>query len=271
LPREFIESHADRFEKTPHFRALLGEPAIRSAILNDPVTLPHHDDREGYWPNNPLGYWLSGASDLREIQRYVPAEAFAHILDFGGASGRMARHFTLLDNVRSVTIAELSPSHVSWVDAHFGPKVRPVKVCPQPHFPLADSSMTCCVGMSVFTHIDACETGWLAEINRVLVDGGWAFLTIHCERAWARMRETPLGALVGDEKFEALRASESMPEERMVFNYKPGTRYHCCNTFARPEYIRRSWGRWFEVVGIYDLTHHFQSAVVLRKAGGSRG
>ena len=57
-----------------------------------------------------------------------------------------------------------------WCDQHFGPAVRGVKVSQQAHFPLADRSISLCVGLSVFTHIDSFESAWLAEIERVLED-----------------------------------------------------------------------------------------------------
>jgi hypothetical protein len=155
---------------------------------------------------------------------------------------------------------------VQWIDEHFGGKVRPVKVFPQPHFPLADNSITLCVGISVFTHIDASESGWLAEINRVLTNGGWAYLTILNEYTWERIRENPPHALVDDQSFlELCQPSKPMPAERLVFDYKPGTKYHCCNTFVSTDYVRRSWARWFEVVGIHPGGHNRHAVVVLRK------
>jgi hypothetical protein len=62
--------------------------------------------------------------------------------------------------------------------------------------------------------------------------------------------------------------ASAMPEERMVFHFKPGTIYHCCNTFVHTNYVRRCWGKWFEVAAIQPNAHHgFQTVVVLRKNG----
>lgn len=161
-------------------------------------------------------------------------------------------------------IADLNVNHVQWVSEHFTEKIRAVKVCPQPHFPLRDESISLCVGFSVFTHIDANESGWLAEIDRVLSPDGWAFLTIHAEQAWQYYGKNPGWGLQDDERFLSM-CDGPMPCDRLVFDYKPGTRFHCCQTFMTTDYIRRIWGRWFNVVGIYDSPNYAHSAVLMRK------
>ncbi|RIK70000.1 MAG: hypothetical protein DCC67_20965 [Planctomycetota bacterium] len=265
LPRDFLNDPLEAATVDAHLRDMFSQPATRRAIETDSLPIPHIDDREGYEPTCHLNYWLSGAADLLAIRSHIPSAAFARVLDFGGASGRLTRHLAAAADVRCVTVADLNRNHVQWIDEHFGPKVRAVKVSSQPHFPLPDGSITLCVGLSVFTHIDVWESGWLAEIHRVLADGGWAYLTVHAERAWESMRDRPMPALMDNEQFMALRL-RPMPSERIVFDFKPGTVFHCCQTFLSSAYIRGAWGRWFDVVGIYDKPNHFHSAVVLRKA-----
>ena len=268
LPRDFLNDLADVAHIEPYWRPLLEDPAILADIERDEVPIPHVDDREGYWPDSHLSYWLSGAADCRALRGMIPGEALAHVVDFGGATGRVARHIAAADESQRVTIADLSPNHVQWVDENFGSKVRSVKVCPLPHFPLADRSITLCVGFSVFTHIDEHESGWLAEISRVLVDDGWAYLTVHSEHTWASIAERPVPSLANDEQIVSLcQPGRPMPAQRLIFDYKPGTKYHVCNTFVTSDYIRRSWGRWFEIVGIHPGGHHHQTVVVLRKRG----
>jgi SAM-dependent methyltransferase len=266
LPRDFLRDAQQVAKVEPHWRSLLDDPAIIAAMDRDEVPIPHPENREGYYANCHLNYWLSGAVNLRTVRSVIPAETLARVLDFGGATGRFARHAAAADESEVVTIADLSLNHVQWVDENFGPKVRSVKVCPQPHFPLPDRSITLCVGISVFTHIDEHESGWLAEINRVLADGGWAYLTILSEDTWTKIRENPPKGLAEDQKFLALwRPGEPMPAERLVFDYKPGTKFHCCNTFVSTDYVRRSWGRWFEIAGIHLGLHNRHTVVVLHK------
>ncbi len=258
----------------PRIRALLDEPATLRAIERDQIPLPATIDREGYHGDLHFAYWLSGVEDLRMVERLLPQASFRHVLDFGGASGRFARHVVLADESAKVTIADLNVNHVEWVDQHFGPSVRAVKVSPYPYFPLADGSVTLCVGLSVFTHIDSYETGWLAEVHRVLADGGYALLTVHSEQTWNVLpaQAELLKRLLRDPDFkEAFRPGEPMPAGRHVYTSNPNSIEHNCNVFMDSNYIRQRWGRWFEVVDVAHRAHHnFQGAVILRKTSGSR-
>jgi SAM-dependent methyltransferase len=269
LARDLLNDPAQSAALDEPRRALLAQPGTLELIRRDDVPIPATDDREGYSNNQHLDYWLSGLEDFRLVESMVPREALANVLDFGGATGRFARHVLLAHAAAKVTIADLSLNHVLWCTEHFGPALRAVKVGATPHFPLADRSISLCVGLSVFTHIDSFETGWLAEINRALVDGGHAFLTIHSEHTWPLLhtRQWPLEAMRQDPKFTAqYLQGQPMPGERLVYDYQPGTIYHCCNTFLHTDYVRRSWGRWFDIVEIRPLAHFgFQTVVLLRK------
>lgn len=269
LARELVRDPRQVESVDPRLRGLLDRPEVLAAIERDETPIPATKDREGYFDDRHLSYWLSGFDDLQIVQRLTPGCSLKRVLDFGGASGRFARHVALADERARVTIAELDVNHVAWVDKHFGASVRSVKVSPYPHFPLADGSVSLCVGLSVFTHIDSYESGWLAEINRVLEPGGYAFLTVHNEDTWEVLPNVPhlLGLLNGCELFRDLyRGGAPMPEGRHVFDYNYRSIEYNCNVFMHSDHIRRSWGKWFEVVGVYPRAHHdFQTAVVLRK------
>lgn len=253
----------------PRLRPLLEETATLDAIQRDRVPLPATVDREGYCGDQHLVYWLTGVEDLRMVQRLVPNVSFRHVLDFGGASGRFARHVVLADDSAQVTIADLNVNHIEWVDRYFGPEVRGVKVSPYPYFPLADGSVTFCIGLSVFTHIDSYESGWLAEVHRVLAEGAYALLTIHSEETWTVLpsQAAVLKRLQRHPEFNnAYQLGEPMPPGRHVYTTNPNSIEHCCNVFVDSDYIRQRWGRWFEVVEIAHRAHHdFQAAVILRK------
>ena len=274
LPRDLLCDVRQIAAVDQQFRPLLDNPAVRDAIERDSIPVPAPQDREGYFDDRHLSYWLSGYDDLRVVRGVVPAGAMQRVLDFGGASGRFARQVILADANATVTIAELNVNHVAWVDEHFGRSVRAVKVSPYPHFPLADGSVTLCVGLSVFTHIDSYESGWLAEIHRVLAAGGYAFLTIHSEHTWPLFAGRPdlQSKLTRDPRFDLLfRADEPMPAERLVFTYEIESIEQNCDTFFHSDYIRRCWGRWFEIVDIRPQAHHgFQTVVVLRKSSRDR-
>jgi SAM-dependent methyltransferase len=258
---------------SPRHCAYLDEPSTLEAIQRDRVPIPATIDREGYYDDRHLGYWLSGIEDLRMVRKLVPEVSFRHVLDFGGATGRFARHVVLDDPTAQVTVADLNVNHVEWVEQHFGQSVRGVMVSPYPYFPLAYRSVSFCVALSVFTHIDSYESGWLAEIHRVLADGAYALLTIHSEETWPALTTHPslIKKLMRDPQFkEAYRLDEPMPAGRQVFAWNPNSIEHNCNVFMDSAYIHHRWSRWFEVVDIAHRAHHdFQAAVILRKKSGS--
>jgi len=263
------------------FRPVLDDPAAPQAMDRDNIPIPAIEDRESYFPGQHLTYWLSGLHDLRMMEKCVPQTAFAHVLDFGGASGRVARHVIQAHPDAQVTIAELNINHVDWVNRYFGPQVRGVKVSPYPQFPLPDESVSLCVAYSVFTHIDTYETAWLAEISRVLANDGYAVLTIHSEHCWPQSADAwrqasqhermLLDTLQQSPGFEDLyRPGEPMPFDRMAFDYTPNSIEHNCNVFMHTSYVRQVWGKWLEIVDIVPRGHYgFQAVVVLRKRPAS--
>jgi ubiquinone/menaquinone biosynthesis C-methylase UbiE len=247
---------------------LLEEREVIEAIERDEVPVPATEDREYYYDQMHLNYWLSGLADLREVRRLVPNASLSHVLDFGGATGRFARHVPQAMPSATVTIADINHNHILWCNEYFGPAVRAVEVsqycC---HFPLPDNSVSLCVGLSVFTHIDRHESGWLAEMHRVLEPGGYAYVTIHSEDTWVRL--PALKSMTGmklDPQFKALYQAHptNLQAERLVFNYQPGTIYHYCNTFFHTDYIRRVWGKWFDVVNVCQGWK--KTEVVLKKS-----
>jgi SAM-dependent methyltransferase len=251
------------------YSALLMEPRTVVAIEKDSAPIPAISDREGYSGGKHLAYWLSGLADLRMVQQLVPATCFKNVLDFGGASGRFARHIPLEHESAKVTIAEVNVNHVEWVEQHLGAAIQAIKVSPYPHFPLEDRSMSLCVGLSVFTHIDSYETGWLAEVHRVLEVGAYAVLTIHSEDTWPLLptRRDSFENLQRHPEFRsAFRLGAPMPRGRQVYVYNPNSTEYNCDVFMHSDYVRARWGRLFEIVDIVPRAHHgYQAAVVLRK------
>jgi hypothetical protein len=267
--REAYRQPSNLKELEGRLRGLLDDPTTIKLIERDGAQIPAAANREGYFAENHLAYWLSGLADLRMVQQLIPSARYGHVLDFGGASGRFSRHVPLAVPSAQVTVAEININHVDWIDQYFDTPIRAIKASPIPHFPLADSSVTLCVGLSVFTHIDAYETTWLAEVHRVLGEGCHALLTIHSEHSWDALSTRPwmLELLQTDPNFsQTYRPGEPMHAERLVYNYATASKDYNCNVFTTCAYIHRVWGRWFEVVDIAPRAHHdFQTAVVLRK------
>lgn len=264
LPRDFLHDAAQRAAVEPEFLPLLEERGVIEAIERDEVPIPATADREHYSGPRHLSYWLSGLATLREVRCVIPDASLDHVLDFGGATGRFSRHVVQAEASATATIADLNHNHILWCNEYFGPAVRAVKVSEYCHFPLADESVSLCVGFSVFTHIDTFESGWLAEINRVLQRGGYAYFTIGTEDTWLKLATSgSMANMRFDPEFAAFyQAHPTLPSERVVIDHKPGTMFHCCNTFVHTDYVRRVWGKWFDVV---EMRHGWKTGVALKK------
>jgi hypothetical protein len=261
-PRQFAKA------KELWLGPLLDDPRVLDSIQADPVPIPSTSDREGYYADRHLAYWLSGRSDIDAIHSSpVPKSALRSVLDFGGASGRVARHILLANQTSDLTIAELNVNHVEWVETYFPSTVRPVKISVYPHLPLEDRSITLCTAFSVFTHIDAYQSGWIAELHRVISNDGWAFVTIHSEDTWSLLPDIYVYQTLKDnDEFKRLfRPGGPMPSDFLVFDYNPDSIEYNCNVFAHSDYIRQRWGKWFDVVSIIPGAHAYQTAVILHK------
>ena len=58
-----------------------------------------------------------------------------------------------------------------------------------------------------------------------------------------------------------------MPAERLVFEYEATSHDHASNVFHHSDYVRRVWGRLFEIHSITPRASVlYQTMVVLRKA-----
>src|SRR5690606_31208307 len=145
-------------------------------------------------------YWLSGLRDMGHLR--ATAENLGlevrDYLDFGCASGRVVRHAALQwESLRRVVGIDLNRRHIDWIGKFLPARIEAIQGHSIPCLPLGDASIDLVSAFSVFTHIEAFETTWLAELRRVLRPGGLAWITVHSEHTWRELDETwPLyGAL----------------------------------------------------------------------------
>lgn len=250
----------------------------------DPYPLPCTQDREKYHGDRHYDFWLSGLKDyllitqrLREHGVEVNASGGPpkgwRVLDFGCASGRVLRHFVCQGDDLDVWGCDIALSHVQWIDRHLGPRPRVFHNHALPHLPLEDNSFDLVYAFSVFSHIDDFEGAWLLELRRILRPGGFAYLTTHTDHTWKilkpehgiynNMLTRPFTATpevkIGPEMFQA-----PLPHERVVFAVKGATVYGK-NVFHSTDYLRRVWGRFFEIREIYREGAYYQDVVLLRK------
>lgn len=243
----------------------------------DGFPLPATADREGYHGERHYEHWLSGLRDYsfivsRLAARDIHLRPGAAVMDFGCASGRVLRHFLCQSPGLDLWGCDINFRNVEWVRRFLAPSIKVFQSSVLPNLPLEDRSLDLVYAFSVFTHIDEFEIAWLLELRRILKPGGVAYLTIHSDHTWGIMSpKLPIfNALMAmKQMLPELNLHEEMfrqpmPSERWVAAAKTGMVYNV-NIFHTSEYIRSTWGRFFEVLDIHREGSGYQDVVVLRK------
>jgi SAM-dependent methyltransferase len=276
LPKDiFAEPEQESLVWEVELQELLGNQDLHKYLRLDAAPVPATQDREGYYADRHLAYWLSGLFDYLKMLTFLPSLQATQgrglsLLDWGGASGRVARHFCAYHPDISVTVVDINRNHADFINNHFpGTNLRGVKISSLPFLPFADDAFDVICAFSVFTHIDSYEIAWLAELSRTLKPGGLAYLTIHSEYAWESLSpNNPVyNAIKAHPAFKALwQAGQKMPQERLVFPYRPGIDYSC-HVFFHSNYIKRVWAKFLHVEKIIYNGTILQDVVVMRKSG----
>jgi ubiquinone/menaquinone biosynthesis C-methylase UbiE len=246
---------------------------------HDSYPLPSTAEREGYHGERHYDYWLSGLKDYlsitqprdREGVHLAPGDP---VLDLGCASGRVLRHFVCQQPGLELWGADINARHVEWVRRYLGSEIKVFQNTSLPHLPLQDNYFSLVYAFSVFTHIDSLELAWLAELRRVLRPGGIAYLTVQTEHTWrangpnrAVYHELMKGKEsqhLEDERVTPDMFEHPMPGERVAFCWKAASVSDCI-IFHSEDYLRNTWGRFFEVIDIVREGSDYQDVVILRK------
>jgi SAM-dependent methyltransferase len=257
---ETFDPHLDRIRKFDVFDDFL---------RRDEIDVPDLVDREGYFPGEDYKYWMTGLGDYFTITNSLPSPLpnNASILDFGGCTGRVSRHFLAATDQASATIAEVNINYVEWVNTHGGRRFKGSYLGGKPKFKIPDDSFDLAFGISVFTHIDQHEMAWIKELSRVVRPGGYIYLTFLSENSWEQMDRELLGNVIKAEHKENKSLADAiggkMPLERFSVRLEFNDAVNNSNTFHSSDYIKRAWGKIATVVKINHSCHSYQSAVVL--------
>lgn len=248
-------------------------------IARDTAPLPARYNRESYSGEHHYNYWLAGlrhAIIIRDLAERagVRLDPDSRVFELGPSTGRVLRHFAFQFGLRRVYGADISRTNVEWVTRHLPESIEIFQNTVLPVLPYTSESFDLAYAVSVFTHIDALEHSWLLELRRILKPGGVAVISIHSDDTWRNLAATNnlLKNLIahGDKfkegPFDASYFGGPMPKERLTFTLPPPVRTGAnCQTFHSSAYVRRVWGRFFEVVEIAHQSLAYHSAVVLRK------
>lgn len=237
---------------------------MRKRIGRDLFPIPHLQNREGYSEGDDLGYWLSGYADYQMIQGMAAEYGVkgGRYFDFGGSSGRVFRHFAIQTDTWDVWSCDFKVSSVEFNLKYFPPEMRVFLNTSFPSLPVPDSYFDLISACSVFTHIDEAETGWLLELRRTLKIGGIACISIHDKDTWVQMTGDLRDDVV---TFRPDIANQTvLPAGKTIVTFRDDDPYRC-HTFHSDEYIRRNWGRFFEICEIRPLVLGLQAMVVCRR------
>jgi ubiquinone/menaquinone biosynthesis C-methylase UbiE len=250
----------------PSLHALTWHPNFSVQLEQDIIEIPAVEDREGYNPGADYLYWLTGFGDYLAIKETMNdyLDHNLNILDFGGSSGRVSRHFLASQPGSKITIAEVNQNYVDWVNEFGGENLSAVAVS-QPSIPAADHTFDFIFGISVFTHIDLTEFDWLRELIRVVKPGGYIYLTILSEHSWSVMPPDELLNTIKRHVDLAPSIGLPMPKERFSVQLEYNRPTNNCNTFCSSEYVKREWSKVASVERILHARHGVQSAVILRR------
>lgn len=251
LPKDFCGGEI----KGSDHQALLADPATRALIERDTMPIPATEDRENYYGDRHLEYWLSGLQDAGKLGAWLPTKATAlRYLDFGGSSGRVARHMTRRSNL-DVWLCDINVNWVAWVDRYFAPSISAFQNRIVPSLPIADGYFDLVSALSVFTHLDHDEIPWLLELRRIVRPGGYIYATVLDEHVWDRLKDPAWGWLL--KSISAGRNDETLPKlakrpltERVAIE-RSSTEAYNVNIFLPQDYLRKKWGRFFELDSVF--------------------
>jgi len=184
---------------------------------------------------------------------------FTSILDFGCGCGRLIRALRpASDQWAVIQGTDIDQAAIAWckdniADASFSMNGA------NPPLRFADKSIDLAFGRSVFTHLDAeDQLHWLAELQRIVKPGGYLLLTFRYrhnigeladpavrDRIWADLERDGIAFL---------NADASSGEAPAAY----GEAYHT------PDYVRKNWGRYFEVCDIIPAGTIAEETAVLR-------
>jgi SAM-dependent methyltransferase len=267
------------FPEWPHavgFQGVLGAGALEDGNLQLQVGVSEDTHRETI-PLSPVPP-PPDHLQVRQVgsvwgERFYPAgreifdeiaEAFAdgghplttarRVLDFGCGCGRVLRSFAQVNHTGEIWGCDIDAESIAWNEANLDSLGQFATNPSEPPTTWEDQFFDAIYTVSVFTHLpEDLQLAWVRELHRLLDPNGLLVASVHGEHYW---RQDPgVAAEVAQQGF-AYRTGEvtqGLPEFYMVA-------YHSI------EYIKREWGRWFEVVA-----HHPQhiskahDAVVLRR------
>lgn len=265
LPRDFYPGEVKTHEHLQYLR----QSKVVDLINADEMPIPATVDRENYYGDRHIEYWLSGYVDCRKMEPYLSGlTGGGRYLDFGGATGRVSRHM-IRDPQREIWLCDINVNYIAWIDRFFNKPICAFQNRIQPSLPIEDKYFDLISAYSVFTHLDQDEMSWLLELRRILRPGGYLYVTVLDESVWDRLKDPGWDWLLRsiargkNDKFLAERCRKPL-SERVVLEYSSVEAYNI-NTFLPRKYLESKWGPLFSEIQFINDYHNYQTVVVMKR------
>jgi SAM-dependent methyltransferase len=257
--------------KFPQLLSLLSEKVVRDLIESDEMPMPAAGDREGYFEDRHLEYWLSGYYDALRLMELSDPTAdrtgITRCLDFGGCSGRVMRHIARVPTYEA-WLCDINAIYIDWLDEYSTREIRAFQNRPYPTLPFEPNTFDFVCAFSVFSHIAEGEVHWLLELRRIIRPGGALYLTVLDDASWeySRTQDWLIRSLARGTEDERLRhdIAGDIPVDRYILRYSTSDTYNC-NVFYKRSFLERKWLPHFAAAKFIPHGHAYQTSLILRK------
>jgi len=208
-------------------------------------------------------FYIRGYRDavmLARIFEHLGHGKDSRILDFGCGAGRII--FPLMElGYANCSGCDIDGDNIAWLQAKPGMADRFHVSGLQPPLPFPDASFDCIYAGSVFTHLDeATQFAFLEDLNRVLAPGGIMAVSVSSWGVLAWIDKTP-AFIVHDVENKGINYDS---QDLDLTDYGISGEYYR-STFHDHGYIRKTWGRYFDILHIYPYSFGYQDLVILKK------
>ncbi|MDB6064997.1 MAG: Methyltransferase type 11 [Pedosphaera sp.] len=180
---------------------------------------------------------------------------FNRMLDFGCGCGRFLIPMSHRMDPKKLSGTDIDAEAIQWLRANY-PIFDDLDVndcAPPTKYP--DGTFDFVFSVSIFTHLpEEMQHAWLKELARIMAPGGYGIFTTHGEKHYPHLSAPARGQLL--EKgfyYHVGGKTEGLPDFYQT-------------SFHTHDYIRREWGRYFEIVALQKrgLADH-QDTVLVKK------
>jgi SAM-dependent methyltransferase len=212
---------------------------------------------------NEATFLLVGYSNFRKIVRVLDVvcgrsiSTFRSALDWGCGSGRLLRYLSSVEGLQ-LTAADIDEDNLSWCRTNL-PGPAYVHLPRHPPSTLPAQAFDLLIGLSIFTHLsETVQFEWLKELHRVSAPGAILLMSIHGPAVHAMTQSMDF--------CQAIEAKGILDGHSHDLEDVPGDASYYRTTHHSHAYVRREWGRHFEIVDILPACiGNMQDLVVMRR------